>query len=165
VNLRQFAPDDAHYLELGRIAAGSAMLDGICETLIGVLVGGAADVDAQNRARRLTQGQQTSALTDGLKRLASEGGQCVEELRKWASDVRSVADQRNGVIHAVWLMKLGEHHVGMKRRAKTGTSFEWVTLEDLRGIVKTQDDLCVRGLAVAKALDADPAAVPDDEGV
>ncbi|WP_344220632.1 hypothetical protein [Kribbella sancticallisti] len=156
--LSKFVPDDAHYLELGRIAAGSALLDGICETLLGTLVGGVDDRDAQDRVRLLTQGQQTSNLTDWLKRLASEGGGHALDLKTWATGVRSVAEERNRVVHAVWLMKLGEHHVGMKRRAKTGTTWEFVTLEHLSTIVKTQDDLVVRGLALADALGADPSA-------
>jgi hypothetical protein len=59
----------AHFEKLGRLTAGATQLDGICETLIGALVGVPNDQDSQERVRSLTQGMRTSSLVGMVTRL------------------------------------------------------------------------------------------------
>jgi hypothetical protein len=144
----------AHIEKLGRLTAGATQLDGICETLIGALVGVPNDRDSQERVRTLTQGMRTSSLVGMVTRLTEHAGQSAGDLKQWANDVNGADVKRNDMVHAIWLFQFGDHAVSLKRRTQSGSDIRFVSLADMDTILETQDRLIETGLGLAKLLGA-----------
>jgi hypothetical protein len=148
------AIDAEHYEKLGRIAAAGAQLEGICETIIGALAGESEDQGSQERVRLITQGMRISTLTSIVKRLAAYGDASSDAVTDWAEGVNAIDAQRNETVHAMWLMKVGEHTVSMRRRTRSGTVFDLVSVDELDKVVAAQAKLVQDGLALAEELGA-----------
>lgn len=144
----------AHFEKLGRLTASATQLDGICETIIGALVGVPNDKASQERVGILTQGMRTSSLVGMVTRLTEHAGESAGDLKQWAKAVNSADVRRNDIVHAIWLFQFGDHAVSLKRRTQSGSDIRLVSLADLDTILETQDRLIESGLGLAKLLGA-----------
>jgi hypothetical protein len=136
---------------LGKIAIGHAFLDGIMEGIVGALVALGPDHGVQERARTVVQGQSTSFLTRCIKRLASQSRDRDQALRKWAAEVYAASEERNKVLHAIWLLEVRKDESIVMRRP-LGSAFDTITLDHLRDLVAKQDTLAAEGLELSEHL-------------
>jgi hypothetical protein len=104
---------------------------------------------------RLVQGQSTRWLVQCIGRLADQSSTHDQALRDWAKAVEASAEERNRVLHAVWLVEVRENvSIVMRRRIRSGSTFDTITLDHLRQVEAREDALHEQGLQLAEELGA-----------
>ena len=90
-----------------------------------------------------------------VRRLVSGAGDAADALQKWAAQVNQADQKRNDTVHAIWLFQYdADHAVTLRRRTRSGSGVQLVSLAELDATLAAQEQLINTGIDLATKVGA-----------